>query len=273
MICKINKYMTIGLLAITGSFMLTTASTAGSKPPWIVPETGITEAHHFIAARLKKALAVEHRTQPFDTSPRSIKWSTKMRNYGISNIDANNIQKLFSGHYFVSVYRPPGGNKFASTEKISVEYFGNDGKYFTCTALKNSKRGSAWNAFWSAEKISIGFGGVIGFKHKSRKAKWGYPLLYNGNSGRSVRYLNPLDVRSHPTKYEGHFQKEYAPVFKDVCPNIPNNGSVNAKQVSAIYAAFVKDARIIKNIPTRFKQDIDNPLTLGIYFSIYGPDE
>ncbi len=255
----------LGLFVATESF-------AGGKPPWVVPEKGITEAHRFIAARLKEALAIDQRKQPFFRPARKIKWSTKMRNYGISNIDDVNIKKLFSGHYFVGVYRPPGNKKHFSTERISVRYFGTDGRYYSCIALVKGKS-TTNRPRWKAQKKSIGFGGYNSVEYKTSKFKAGLPMIYDGDSGRAVIYYNPGDTRSHPNKFEGHFQKEYAPVFKDVCPNIPNNGSVNAKQRSPLYAELVKDARKIKNIPTRFKQDIDDPLTLGMYFSLYGPDE
>ena len=256
----------LGLFVATESF-------AGGKPPWKVPETGITEVQRLIAADLKKALAVEHRKQPSYKPARRIKWSTTVRNLGISNIDTNNIKKLFSGHYFVAVYRPPGNKKYLSTERISVTYFGNDGKYFSCWSRRDGGS-NRYSAIWKTNKKAIGFGGFNTVEYKTSNLKrGGSPVLYDSYTGRALMYSSPHDTRSHPIKFVGHFQKEYAPVFKTVCPNIPNNGSVNAKQVSAIYAAFVKSARIIKNIPTRFKQDIDNPLTLGIYFSIYGPDE
>ncbi len=264
--------LSLNIFVATLALFVASESFAGGKPPWKVPETGITEAQRLIAADLKKALAVERRKQPFYKPARRIKWSTTRRNYGISNIDTNNIKKLFSGHYFVAVYRPPGNKKYLSTERISVTYFGNDGKYFSCWSRRDGGS-NRYSAIWKTNKKTMGFGGWNTVQYKTSKVNTAPPMTYDGYSGQTLMYYNPGDTRSHPIKFVGHFQKEYAPVFKDVCPNIPNNGSVNAKQVSAIYAAFVKDARIIKNIPTRFKQDIDNPLTAGIYFSIYGPDE
>ncbi len=267
-----KRNLNIKITIVALGLFVATESFAGGKPPWVVPEKGITEAHRFIAARLKEALAIDHRTQPYYKPARRIKWSTSTRNYGISNIDTNNLNKLFSGHYFVAVYRPPGNLKYLSTERISVAYFGTDGRYLSCWSRLDGKS-HRYRARWKTPKNTAGFGGLTTVEYKTSSAKNAPPIIYDGDSGRTIMYYNPGDTRSHPNKFEGHFQKEYAPVFKDVCPNIPNNGSVNAKQRSPLYAELVKDARKIKNIPTRFKQDIDDPLTLGMYFSLYGPDE
>jgi hypothetical protein len=65
-------------------------------------------------------------------------------------------------------------------------------------------------------------------------------------------------------------QEEYAPVFAEICPELPKVNRVNETQVSRDYATFLSQA---PGAPVRgasvlvFNSDSENPLTAEMYYA------
>ena len=245
--------------------------------PWKKPAKGITVVHKEMAKELKKSLTSKGIEYPLAVNAFTAHWNKKRRIEAISNVEITNLKRLVTGHYFVGTYKPWAGVEGAKGNNITVKYFDKNGAVHSCwggtgvTQVENS-------AQWRVIKSYAGFGGILAdskeyfaSRSKSLSDDLAYSMAYNATTGQVLYYKN-ASSRSRHEVYIGHFQKEYAPIFAEICPNLPKVGRVNEAQTSRKYSEFFKQgAKPIKGIPVVFNQDVDDPLTLEKYFTLYPP--
>jgi hypothetical protein len=256
---------------IFAALVVTLPQLANAGPyPWKKPDKDITSNHKSSAAQLKEALNNRGLQYPIAKDPYKAKWSKKRYIQSISNVDIGPLNKLFVGHYFVSTYQPWKNSQGANGNLISVRYYSKDGTNYSCIA-QSKKRYLKDQFNWKVIPAYAGFAGRTTSDKPIGNNLLGYSVVYEQDTGMVLYYKSGKGKKTHE-KFEGHFQKEYAPVFAEICPNIPNNGNVNSALTSRKYDEFVaQGAKPITGVPVVFKQDISDPLTLGKYFSLYPP--
>lgn len=257
-------------LILSAVIVLMPTLASASPYPWKKPAKGITQTHKSMAKELNKSLNKTGIVYPLAIHPFNANWGKKRRFEAISNVEIKNLQMLFEGHYFVSTYKPWANRTDSKGDLLTIRYFGADGKLYGCTA-RSSKNYAEVVVDWKVHQAYAGYGGISSYDRPLYDDALGYSFVYENDTGRALYYKH-ASSRSRHEVFIGHFQKEYAPVFAEICPNLPKVGRVNEAQTSRKYSEFFKQgAKPIKGIPVVFKQDVDDPLTLEKYFTLYPP--
>ena len=193
----------------------------------------------------------------------------------MANLRFDGLKQLLEGRYHVYL---SGGVR--GDDVIEVDYYHPNGTTYRCFNKNGANEQTTMQ--WYSAQTAMGFAGVLSLdipasqRQGKKSSNYGWPTIYDPATGDLVSYgiyPDPNGGKSWQADI-GHVQTEYAPVFAEICPNLPRVDAVNQGQTSADYDTFrsqAPSAPVRMNGITVFNNDWRDPLTAEMYYSAYPP--
>ena len=213
-------------------------------------------------------------------------WTSFWQHRPIGNLHLPALRRLLVPHWFV--FRETPNDRDIPDGPWQVLYFGPDGIMWSCTpAIKDGHRlrrhrfeivsDLVGTATYVVRRIGSGDDEAWLAAAKEPGFAWTRrPIIFDAVLGTLAIY-NTTET-GHWYRWIGHLQREYHPAFGALCPGIPRftraGPGIHQDTVPRTYEEFrdVTGRRaIIRNANTLFRQDPDDPLTMGMYFALYPP--
>ena len=210
---------------------------------------------------------------------RELEWTTFWQDRPIGNLHHPALRNLLSDHWFVYFTE-------AAEAGWQFKYFDPDGTLWICQPTDFARQRFELHRYryrivddlaGAATYISVraedGWPDTV----KTRSREWVIrPIVFDPATGTLV--VHHAEPTGRWYRHTGHMQREYHPAFSTLCPNIPRfaRSGIDADQdiVPRTYEEFrdsISRRQIVRNVPTLFRQDPGDPLTMGMYFALYPP--
>jgi hypothetical protein len=268
---------------LLGTALAVAASTSASAQniPWEQPAPEMTASQSRAAAAVNDVVSTAaNPLRRLGLNPLTTEWDWqggRRAEEPMSNMTFSGLRELLSGKY--RVYQAGGAGSDGS---INIGYHHQDGTVYRC--LKGEEGWDEDVAQWFAGQSAMGFAGILKLsipaseREGKRTSTYGWPTVYDPGSGQLVGYgfYETEDGDRSWQANAGHVQRGYAPVFEEICPNLPKTRDVNPGQTAKDYKTFLSQAPgapVKGNRGTVFTVNPEDPLTAEMYYATYPPEQ